>query len=60
MRYAGQRQGTDLAPYLTGGKIGGYVAFRDGMLSRVQGDVGLFAAGIADAVNSQQTRGLDL
>lgn len=60
IRYAGQKQGSDLAPFLTGGKIGGYIAFRDGMLSRVQGDVGLFAAGIADAVNRQQTKGLDL
>lgn len=60
IRYAGQKEGTDLSSFLTGGKLGGYIAFRTGTLDRVQGDLGLFAAGIASAVNAQQNKGLDL
>lgn len=52
--------GAEISNYLTGGQLGGYLAFRSQTLDRAQSDLGLLAQGLADSVNQVQTQGMDL
>ncbi|MCP4126216.1 MAG: flagellar hook-associated protein FlgK [Gammaproteobacteria bacterium] len=45
---------------MSGGEIGGLLAFRDEVLDPAQNRLGLIAVGISDRVNSQHQLGLDL
>ncbi len=50
----------DITAQLTGGKLGGLLEFRDGLLSATQNDVGRVAAGLTAMVNNQHRLGMDL
>jgi flagellar hook-associated protein 1 FlgK len=50
----------DITSSLTGGEIGGLLAFRDGMLDPARNALGQLAIGIASLVNEQQADGMDL
>ncbi len=60
IRYAGQKNGSDISEFLSGGKIGGYLGFRNEVLAPMQRDFGMVARGIAEAVNAQHRAGVDL
>ncbi|MGH7072891.1 MAG: flagellar hook-associated protein FlgK [Stellaceae bacterium] len=51
--------GQDITQSLSGGQLGGLVTFR-GQLQSAADSIGALAAGLADAVNGQQAKGLDL
>jgi flagellar hook-associated protein 1 FlgK len=48
------------AQSLTGGALGGVLAFRDGPLADAENALGRIAANVASAVNAQQQQGIDL
>jgi flagellar hook-associated protein 1 FlgK len=50
----------DVTSSLTGGKIGGLLEARDRLLEPARNSLGQLAAGIADLVNAQQHKGMDL
>ncbi|MCW9023761.1 MAG: flagellar hook-associated protein FlgK [Gammaproteobacteria bacterium] len=46
--------------FLTGGKLGGLLEFRKGVLDSTQNELGRIAIGIAKSFNEQHRRGMDL
>lgn len=50
----------DITAQLTGGKLGGLLNFRDGLLSATQNDIGRIAAGLTSMMNQQHRLGMDL
>jgi flagellar hook-associated protein 1 FlgK len=48
------------AQSLTGGELGGVLAFRDGPLTDAENALGRIAVNVASAVNAQQQQGVDL
>jgi len=50
----------DITAQLTGGKLGGLLNFRDGLLSATQNDIGRIAAGLTSMLNQQHRLGMDL
>jgi len=58
-----QGNGGTLVPIteqLSGGRIGGLIAFRDRMLDPAANSLGLTAIGFSNFINEQQTQGMDL
>jgi flagellar hook-associated protein 1 len=51
--------GQDLSNTLSGGQLGGILAFRTQLIS-VENSIGALATAFADAINTQQAQGLDL
>lgn len=60
IRQQGQLVGTDLSAQLTGGRLGGYIDFRDKVLEPAHNNLGLLAVGLADTFNTQHQRGIDI
>ena len=52
--------GTDITSVATGGQIGGLLAIQDELIIPALNDLGLMAIVTADAINQQQSQGLDL
>jgi flagellar hook-associated protein 1 FlgK len=51
---------TPVTKQLTGGRMGGVLGFRDNMLDQASNSLGLVAIGMADFVNQQHARGMDI
>lgn len=51
---------TDITSFVTGGKLGGLVAFQNTTLAPAFNSLGRVAISLADAFNQQQARGVDL
>jgi flagellar hook-associated protein 1 FlgK len=49
-----------ITEFITGGKLGGVLEFRDGMLNEAQNSLGRIAAGLARDFNEQHRAGYDL
>lgn len=50
----------DVTDYVTGGKLGGLASFQNGTLAPAFNALGRIAISMADAMNQQQARGVDL
>jgi flagellar hook-associated protein 1 FlgK len=49
-----------ITEFITGGKLGGVLEFRDGMLNEAQNSIGRIAVGLATDFNLQHRAGMDL
>jgi flagellar hook-associated protein 1 FlgK len=49
-----------ITEFITGGKLGGVLEFRDGMLNEAQNSIGRIAVGLATDFNAQHRAGMDL
>ncbi len=59
LRVEGQNPYTNLSSELTGGRIGGYLAFRRDVLDPAQSTLGLLATGFGETFNAQHALGMD-
>ncbi len=60
VRLEGQLAGADLSDVISGGRLGGLVAFRRDVLEPARNSLGLLAQGIAATFNAQHRKGMDL
>ncbi|MDQ2696199.1 MAG: flagellar hook-associated protein FlgK, partial [Pseudomonadota bacterium] len=60
LRLDSQRPGSDLSATLSGGRLGGLLAFRDEVLDPARNALGLLAVGLADTFNARHRQGIDL
>ncbi|MFO1349945.1 MAG: flagellar hook-associated protein FlgK [Gammaproteobacteria bacterium] len=60
IRQQGQGDSSDLSSQLSGGKLGGQLAFRNEILDPAQNHLGLLAVGLAETFNAQHHQGMDL
>ena len=60
VHFTNQNGGTDISKHLSGGQLGGYLAFRDQALEKTHNQLGLLAVGIAETFNTQHRQGMDL
>lgn len=60
VHYAGTAGSASIGNQLTGGEIGGLLAFRDSMLDPVRNALGRTAIALAETLNTQHRAGMDL